>query len=163
VASVNEPPRLRARPHWGKFPIPFVTYVDPKTKKPNFRAHDNSKRLLIARRNLCQLCGQSLVGEHVVFVGSSGSVERGTFGEPPMHTNCCDYAFQICPWLLGAGWRLNDRGDATCLVYIDPPSQDHSELGVWTATGYRTIPDDEGVGGVKWQPTDQVNLQWRNR
>lgn len=158
--NVNEPDRLKRRPHHGPFPIPYVTYVEA-SGRPDFRIHDNSKRLRIARRNLCQLCGETLE-DRMVFIGHEGSIERGTFGEPPMHEDCAEYAWEVCPWLAGADWRLDYRAAAKGLTILPQPPG--GELGIWITDGYIVVPDDEGGGLVKWKPNSpSQEIQWRYR
>jgi hypothetical protein len=169
-----EPERLKARPHHGPFPIPYVTYVDPETGIPDFKVHDNAQREKVALRGLCQLCGQSfgpaefigaqhVLREAMAFVGSEGSIARGSFGEPPMHPECMEFAWEVCPWLAGRDWRLDWRQAAEGLTILPEPEID-GPLGIWITRGYRTIPDLEGSGSIKWVPNPPIQpITWRSR
>ena len=157
---MTEPTRLKERPHHGPFPIPYVTAI--VNGVPDFKIHDNEKRVRCAERNLCQLCGGSLAGVWMAFVGHEGSIERGRFGEPPMHQDCMEFAWEVCPWLAGRDWRLDYRKAAEGLTILPPPPK--GKLGIWIATSYSTIPDDEGGGVIKWVPSQPVTqIEWRNR
>lgn len=156
--DVSIPTLLRDRPTFGPFPVPYVTAIIDG--KPDFKIHNEARRNECARRKLCQLCGQYM-NDRMVFVGTPGSIERRTFGEPPMHAGCAGYAFEVCPWLLGADWRVDPTNyDERVLVATRP--EDHSELGIWIATGYRTTLDVHGL--LVWSPTDQEGeVEWRTR
>jgi hypothetical protein len=160
VALKPEPLQLAERPHHGPFPIPFVTHVD-EAGVPDFKVHDNAKRARCAEENLCQLCGRTLTGR-MAFVGHTGSIERGTFGEPPMHEACCEYAWQVCPWLAGREWQLDLRKQAEGLTILPRPAE--GLLGIWITDGYVVVPDDEGSGSVKWKPSPPLEaIDWRDR
>lgn len=155
------PDRLEDRPRHGRFPIPFVTYIDPKGV-PDFKVHDNRRRQECADRRLCQLCGHSLEGEVLVFVGQEGSIERGVFGEPPMHEDCMEFAWRVCPWLAGREWSGRWRNHAEELTILPKPGK--GKLGIWVCTSYEVVPDDEGSGSVKWVPSEPIQaIEWRER
>lgn len=159
---MKEPPRLANRPHHGRFPIPFVTYVRPDGR-PDFRVQDNARREECARRRLCQLCGQDL-GERFAFVGSTTSAARRCFGEAPMHLDCMEWAWKVCPWLAGAGWRSEWKDAAEELTILPRPSGGSRWMVVYITGSYRVIPDDEGSGSVKWIPAAASEpLQYRDR
>lgn len=168
--TIAEPERLKARPHHGPFPIPYVTYVDPATGIPDFKVHDNVQREKIARRGLCQLCGQAfnqdvppLPEPQMAFVGHQGSIQRGTFGEPPMHVECMEFAWEVCPWLAGRNWQLDWRKAAEGLTILPEPDDD-GPLGIWITNGYRCREDEEGSGSVKWMPNmPTMAITWRSR
>lgn len=157
-----EPPRLAARPHHGRFPIPYVTHVRDDGR-PDFRVHDNERRGEVARRRLCQLCGGPL-DPRVAFVGFEHSVLRRTFGEPPMHRDCLAFAWEVCPWLAGASWRPEWKLAAEGLTILPRPPAGSPWLGTYVTDDFAVIPDDEGSGSVKWLAAAALEpVRWRNR
>ncbi len=157
---MTEPPCLRARPHIGGLPIPFVTAYD--RGRPDFRAHDPLKRSAAAARRLCQLCGRPL-GERFVFVGLRPSVEARTFGEPPMHRVCFDFAAEVCPWIAGADWRDDWRNVAAEVHYLQPPPS-RGELGVCTTSSYRMVNDRSGLTPRVFRAGDLLEpVEWIGR
>lgn len=159
----SEPRRLAARPHHGRFPIPFVTLV--RDGRPDFRVQDNRRRERCARERLCQLCGEDL-GERFVFCGWEDSVQRRSFGEPPMHAECCEWAWRVCPFLAGGAYRTITLDDVVTLG-IDPhrPTKEAPRfMAVYTTTDYEPVACGEGSGSVKWIAAPPVEpVQWRDR
>lgn len=155
---MTEPAQLRRRPHRGHFPIPFVTYVDELTGRPDFRIHDDGRRFECALNGLCQLCGSPLREDWSVFVGQVP--RRLVFGEPPMHAGCFEYAWEVCPWLAGAGWSDRWRTEARDLEVLPAPPDHGAITIIWVAGGgsWRLIPDDErpGVRAWKYEVLSQV-------
>lgn len=145
-----EPEQLRERPHWGRFPIPFVTAVD-ELGKPDFRAHDDRHRFECALNRLCQLCGQPLVLGPTVFV--TQQPRKFTFGEPPMHADCFEFAWEVCPWLAGGGWSDRWRAEARDLEILPPPPDTGEVTILWVAGAWTwtCISDRERPeGGWLW-------------
>ena len=159
MTMMPESSRLAARPHWGVFPIPFVTHLGDGGR-PDFRVHDEDRRMECARSHLCQLCGGSLSSDRVfVFVGTSASIQRHTFGEPPMHRECMEFAWQVCPWLAGGGERRPIE-DGLVLTVV-PPDGDRL-MGVYATAGYCVFPGKEGVIlWEAWGPVEPVEFRER--
>lgn len=132
---MDEPAALIQRPRWGLLPIPFVTYVAPDGK-PDFRTHDQYRRLDCAMNGLCQLCGTPLEGV-AVFAGQRSSGARLTFGEPPMHEDCAEFAWTVCPWLAGGTWRPPGADDP--IEYVQPIPEEGSELWMVWAKDWKVL------------------------
>jgi hypothetical protein len=158
---VNEPPLLAARPHHGRFPIPFITLV--RDGKPDFRVQDNRRRERCAFEYLCQLCGESL-GKPFVFCGWAQSVERRTFGEPPMHADCCDWAWATCPFLLGGDHRPLNIDDVISLgMWKSKAAPAPRHMAVYTTTDFEPVPCGEGSGSIKYVVAPPTSIEWRDR
>lgn len=158
---MKEPEALAARPHRGKLPIPFVTYVDPDGK-PDFRVHDNARRQECATKRLCQLCGTKMAS-HVTFVGTKGSVERRTFGEPPGHRECLLFALEVCPWLAGSDYR-SEWLEGSGFTRLTTPEIDDEPIALYTCGGFKIIADDEGSGSIKWVAKKApATISWLSR
>lgn len=158
----SEPVRLAARPHHGRFPIPYVTHVR-QDGRPDFRVHDNERRAEVARRRLCQLCGEQLE-PRIAFVGFEHSVLRRTFGEPPMHRDCLDFAWEVCPWLAGGDWRTEWKLEAEGLTILPRPVSGPAWLGTYVTDDFAVVPDDEGSGSVKFLACAALEeVRWRQR
>lgn len=154
---MDEPERLQRRPHVGMFPIPFVTARI--NGKPDFRVHNDERRKLIGKRKLCQLCGYPLGGD-IVFAGSRSSIRRHTYGEPPMHEECAQWAVEVCPWLAGRGWRYEDefKREAGGVEWLQQPRL--VDIGFVRVRSFRMIRDDERPGGVKYEAGEWQRLLW---
>lgn len=142
-----EPPQLAARPHWGEFAIPFVTHVR-EDGRPDFRVHDNKRRDLCATEHLCQLCGTAL-GDRFAFIGTRRSTQRRTFGEPPMHLDCMEWAWRVCPWLGGRDHRPGLSAELTLDHKTSTAPRDRY-MAVFVTDGYQVQPDREGSGSIVW-------------
>lgn len=144
-----EPEQLRERPHHGRFPIPFVTAVD-ELGKPDFRVHDDRRRFECALHSLCQLCGKPLMLGETVFVAQEA--RKLVFGEPPMHADCFEFAWEVCPWLAGGGWSDRWRAEARDLEILPPPPDSGEVTILWAAGGFAwtCVSDPERRGGWLW-------------
>lgn len=152
------PAALAARPHHGELPIPFITAV--VDGKPDFRVHDNERRDRCAAEHLCQLCGIAL-RERFAFVGTRSSTRRRTFGEPPMHLDCMDWAWQVCPWLSGRDFRPGLSLSLTVSHKAAPPRDRF--MAIYITDGYRVQPD-AASGSIIWiaEPAVEV-IAFRER
>jgi hypothetical protein len=79
-----------------QLPIPFAQMVhdglaDFTTLNPNIT-------LECAKRRLCGLCGKQL-GFTIAFIGGPGSAKSRAYSDPPMHVECAEDAFTLCPHL----------------------------------------------------------------
>ncbi len=92
-------PRLAARPLDTKrrVPVPFAQALF-EDGSADFAAIDAGRSMQCARERLCGLCGQELT-YWVAFIGGPRSVESRAFTDPPMHVECAEDAFTLCPHL----------------------------------------------------------------
>lgn len=162
----TEPPRLAARPHHGRFPIPFVVHMR-EDGRPDFRVQHNDRRIECAERRLCQLCGEWLGAGIIAFAGWEMSTRRGVFGEPPMHVECCEYALGICPFLVaGGGARAFSEDERHEYLALQAPTAAPRYIGIYLtkASQVTTVPDDEGSRSVKWKAGPPVQpVRWHDR
>lgn len=154
--TVELPEALAARPRHGVFPIPFVTAV--VDGKPDFRSHDKRKRFLCAREGLCQLCGAKL-GNEFILLGFPPSIVRRRFGEPPMHGDCMEAAWAICPWLAHRRTWEEEWGETATIT--PRPATEPQIMAVVGAAGYRWT--DDGTGHGVWIPDriEWATYRWR--
>ena len=93
------PARLAARPQWKGLPIPF--FVTMRTDgTPDFKLVNEANRERCARERLCWVCGQTL-DYWIVFVGGPLSWKNRLFLDGPLHPECAEASFTLCPFLLG--------------------------------------------------------------
>jgi hypothetical protein len=166
VAIENEPAGLIARPHYGRFPIPYVTAVVDGV--PDFRSHDHTRRRECAEERLCQLCGLGLgsgpyVKDPTVFVGFAWALNTRRFGEPPMHESCMEFAWRACPWLAaGSAWRVLAGGE-----FADrPPTIPQAMVVVWTGDfefEQDTAPAARGKDVLVWTIRSYERFELRRR
>lgn len=154
---MREPEALAARPRWGRLPIPFVT-ASNNVGVPDFRSHDFDRRRMCADHRLCQLCGQDL-SVTFVFVAFEQAVARLRTGEPPMHRDCMEYAWSICPWLANRRAWEAEWGDASP-VLPRPPTEPQT-MAIIEASGYEYVPDQTGLG--IWRIHGFIRVDYRER
>jgi len=92
------PERLSKRPVFQGMPVPFTALITNGV--PDFRTTDHANWLICATTRVCGLCGEPLSLSHpVCFIGGEKSATSGFFYDPPMHEECAEYAFKVCPFL----------------------------------------------------------------
>jgi hypothetical protein len=96
--DVPIPEKLKGRPIYKGFPIPFTVYIN-KDGVPDFRVVDEKNRMQCMENELCSLCGQPLVKPYV-FIGGPKSTENRTYVDGPMHEECALYATKVCSYLV---------------------------------------------------------------
>lgn len=124
---------LKDRPIYKGYPVPYVTAVDDQGI-PDFKTHDITKKAYCADRKLCAICGKPMISE-ILFVGSKRSCRRRNFGEPPMHRECLNYAWDVCPWLaFGREWA-KERPKA--IFSLPRPKGKNMTMGIYTTNSYK--------------------------
>lgn len=115
------PPKLQHRPRWRGLPVPFVTLIGADGA-PDFRASDEARRRESFTAGICQLCGQKL-GRYFFFVGGTEAAKAMGYFEPATHLECCIYAMQVCPFILGKMEhadiaKVNQRHEGTGITVV---------------------------------------------
>ena len=94
---MEQPERLKRRPQYKGFPIPFTTMVGPDGV-PHFKVTDlDAWRICVAELR-CALCAEDL-DYWVWYLGSREHVKRETFVDMAMHQDCAEYAATVCPYI----------------------------------------------------------------
>jgi hypothetical protein len=141
--------------------VPVVTAV--VEGKPDFKLHDEVSRARCGALRLCQLCGKPMP-DLMAFIGARESIERRTFGEPPAHRACLDFAFDACPFLAGKGYREGWRDAARAAGFaVLEPAKPPPEMGILITNGYYLVSDDEGLTGFKYKAAEPLHIEWRKR
>lgn len=93
-------PRLADRPLDPKrrVPVPFAQVIMPDGLA-DFTQLSAERTMECGRDGRCGLCGQSLTGAMVAFIGGPRSAVSRTYSDPPMHVECAEDAFTLCPHL----------------------------------------------------------------
>lgn len=102
VHSVLELPQgvphsLRKKPLYGGMVIPYAADRD-KEGRPMFAVVSEKRRLEIAAKRLCGICGKKLPYP-LFFIGGPRSIATEMFIDPPMHYDCAVYSLVTCPYL----------------------------------------------------------------
>lgn len=92
--------RVGVLPIYGSYRIPFMTYIND-SGVPDFRILDQPRIARCAKEALCGICGQK-IEDMFVFVGGIATLEHRHYIDPPYHWGCVDFAFEVCPYLLGS-------------------------------------------------------------
>lgn len=90
-----------------------------------------------AERRLCGLCGRPL-GYWIVFIGGPKSCQNRWFSDPPMHRECAEYAWQVCPYLLRGGYDRSHTERARRVAQEDPTGYmgKPEKMGFFTTRSY---------------------------
>lgn len=93
--------RLRDRPRFGIYPVPWFITVKTVAGDWEWRAITAERFDEAIRERLCWVCGQDLDPprySYVFAVGPMCTVTRIS-AEPPQHLECARYSVTICPFL----------------------------------------------------------------
>lgn len=102
------------------YPIFWAATNPTKPGEYSFRGIYADRAFQSGKDGLCQLCGTPLA-YWIAFAGGPKSVENRVFSEPPMHRDCLEYAYQVCPFLLRVGWdRTKQKDFAQKVAEVDP-------------------------------------------
>lgn len=93
------PERLRRRPQFKGYPVPYIVLIRPDGT-PDFRVANEERRDEVIGRRLCHLCGEPL-GWWIAFIGGPSAIAQRLFYDPAMHPECARYAVVACPFLRG--------------------------------------------------------------
>ena len=104
VLPTEVPRRLRNRPILGNMVVPYLAERD-KDGKPMLAVVNEKKRIEVANKRLCGVCGKGL--NYVLwFIGGPRSLQTHMFVDPPMHYECAIYSLAMCPYLRHGGARF---------------------------------------------------------
>jgi hypothetical protein len=76
-------------------PVAQALYTDGRA---DFTTLDSDVTMRCGRERLCGLCGESLT-YWIAFIGGPRSADTRTYSDPPMHVECAEDAFTLCPHL----------------------------------------------------------------
>jgi len=112
----------------------------------SFRGIYAKRALESGARKLCQLCGTPL-GYWVCFSGGPKSCVNRVFSEPPMHRECLEYAYQVCPFLLRGGWDRSRTILAEHVKEADPYGDvtKPERMGIYVTRGYEMKSDGSAL------------------
>jgi hypothetical protein len=79
------------------YPIPF--FVGYKDGIADFRLLDIEKQNRCLQRDLCSVCGKSLIKKNYFFITGPMGLANKVATDPPMHRECAEYSLAICPHL----------------------------------------------------------------
>lgn len=94
------PPQIAALEHDPRGLPMFFIVQPPEGRVFSFKVVNPLNQARCGKEKLCAICGQRL-SYRFVFTGGIEAYERRMFGTGPMHRECFDYAFQVCPFLAG--------------------------------------------------------------
>lgn len=157
--SIPIPERLKDRPQFRGVALPFVQYIRPDGF-PDFKITDTEKWVQCINGRLCGMCG-SLLEIPIVFIGGELCVRNLAYHDPPMHAECAEYAFNICPFLVGKkNFALEVPKYEGAVVTIDPnaSAERPKKIGMLFARTYEAV---EHRGEFYYRPIGLRNILWR--
>lgn len=143
------------------YPIPAVVMVGDDGK-PDFRVNSVEKWMAFSLGRVCHMCGTSMAGRAVTFVGWPRSIRSRYFADGAMHHECAEYALQVCPFLAAPSFAYSratpEVAGATVVINEAMPTNRPAYFGHLIATKYaiHNVPghglllNAEGVIGVEW-------------
>lgn len=82
-------------------PLTEGGYLKPWfVKGDDFRVTDSDKAGLAVMKKACWICGNPFTSAGYAMVGDAMSATIRLYKEPPCHTECAEYAMQVCPFIL---------------------------------------------------------------
>ena len=130
--------RLKDRPRFGRYPVPWFVTLKNDKGDPEFRIIDPARQIQAIREKLCWVCGSPLRPKHFAFViGPMCSVNRVS-SDFCMHEECAEYAVLICPFLLDEERTRREHN----LEVADDPGMIERNPGVsaiWVAKDFEVI------------------------
>ncbi|WP_154697041.1 hypothetical protein [Lentzea guizhouensis] len=162
--TVPVPARLEGRPRQGGLVVPWVS-VQLGDGTFDFGNMHNTRASLCFVESRCQIDGQQIAPQPLVFFVSERSLEDLTTTEPPVHPECAAYSRRACPMVAGqmkryrrtpsrahgpAGEVCFDPG-CECGGWVRTPGQGETNAGqpaqrwymVWCRNFAITVPDEE--------------------
>ena len=157
---------------WTTVPVPAAIAAlprDPATGYPafftvqqpdgsvNFKGMNMERWLIAGRDRLCGICGQPL-GYWICFAGGPKSASTRIFTDPPMHQECLDYAWLVCPYLIHNGYVRPEPQPGT---FIPDPYGDRgrpAKLGVYLTREYTRLAVD---GAYYFKASAPKSIEWR--
>ena len=97
--TIAIPERLKSRPVWRGFVVPYTVAVDTEGKV-DFRVTDMDHWYRCVKEKLCSICGEPL-DYWVWYVGGGSCNDSGVYFDLAMHEECCFYSASVCPFLMG--------------------------------------------------------------
>lgn len=141
--SVEMPEAIAELPRDSRgFPITFVTLIEPDGR-PDFTTVNGEKIARCIREALCGLCGKCFYDDEtniVAFIGGPMSMESGQFLDPPMHVECAEYAFQVCPHIAIDTSRYakpKEGGGRVVNPHFDPERPEKFGIFLTYTSGYQ--------------------------
>ncbi len=143
-------------------PIPFTAFIRPDGT-PDFKVTDQRSWAVCASREQCGLCGQKLVPKEFCFIGGPGSCASGCFYDPPMHRECAEYAFKVCPFLAcQKGYSKGPAPEYAGATVVTDPNivrQRPDKMGILFCKGFHLI---EMNGGHYFKADEIEAIEWKD-
>ena len=118
--------------------VPYITVVHRnRAYRPAWGSVDPHRLREILDRTLCQVCGEQL-GEDVIVFIRPDDYERGVAVEPGLDPLCAEYSMQACPMLAGRIHRYNPHPETRLAHCADPLCQ--CRLWIFPGPGERGAP-----------------------
>jgi hypothetical protein len=153
-------PRLATLPLDPKrrVPVPFAQVIR-EDGTANFTAIDSGKVLRCAQENLCGLCGQPLT-YWMAFIGGERSAASRGYSDPPMHVECAEDAFTLCPHLARplVARRPDDEGGVPVGFVTAKPTR--WAMGITRGFRWRFVPLSGGGVGPSFTANPFKTIRW---
>ncbi len=144
----------------------FVAWIDGE---PDFRVVASGKINEALVRNLCWICGKTLGRYKAYVVGPIGGVVNRTSPEPPSHTDCADFAAQVCPHLVhpNAKYRESNMPDGLVSAPGTSAERRNPQIAiVWVIEGQVNLIEVEdgylfsldGPSEIRWYHRGRIKL-----
>ena len=154
----SEPPRIARLQHFQGIPIPWMMLVTDG--HPDFKVLDWRRVVSCGENRLCGICAEKL-GRYLWFVGGEQSCSAGRFVDPPFHLERAEYAFKICPYLLGrTGYSQAQPKIGETSKLIRANLDDTTKMGLYL-TGSYTLDEYEGM--IMFVAGACEEIVWRER
>lgn len=164
MTTAPVPMRLESRPRQGGLVVPWVS-LPLADGTYDFGNMHNTRASRCFLEGLCQIDGERIRPQPLVFFVAENRLDDMTTMEPPVHPECAAYSRRACPMVAGqmkryrrtpsrshgpAGAECPEPG-CDCGGWIPTPGQDGTNAGlpaqrwfmVWCHDFAITVPDEE--------------------
>lgn len=156
------PKRLQKRPKFQGMPIPFTAFI-AADGTPDFKVTNQETWRVCITAKRCGLCGEKLVKGENFFIGGERSMESGCFYDPPMHKECAEYAFKVCPFLACArGYSKappKQHENTTIVINESMPNQRPNKMGIMQASSWHMVYVQ---GNEYFQALNIQHIEWKD-
>lgn len=141
------------------FPVPFFVRQVPG-EAPDLRIADTSKKLDCIRYRRCWICGKPLK-KMLALVGGPCSFATESYGDPPSHPNCAEFAMKYCPFLnqTTVKYRMGDEPEGT----IAPEGMTLHQPNISGLIYFRTPETFRHGDDLLTAPRDVSSVHWYHR
>jgi hypothetical protein len=152
------PFRMLSRPLDSKRGNPVPWFVPEVDGEYDYRFMDGAKVIEALNFDKCWICGQKLGRNRTFIIGPMCVITRTTL-EPPSHTDCAEWAVQVCPFLSnGERARREDEKTAAAPQVGQMIKRNPGVTCLWTTSTCKVFNARDG--GMLLEVGEPFDMDW---